>query len=265
MRVLKYGCKGEDVKWLQLLLNENGIKVAIDGSYGNITRNAVKEYQKSHGLVVDGYCGNATQKSLGMSDFMVTILDPKEYKLWVAGTPYGSPSYPLRTLKQWAELEGADKVWNLAFFVMNDKGKTHDEYGVVKGRTITYVRSKGRDVGYGGTAERLSFDAYNIFAGYKLAVKNGVKKSVSSVGKRARNANGQLKDGRFFVIQSITKQTESALVKYMTDNYKVDTMFIQDAGGSTGYYNANMDVLIACEREGTNGRPVATVVCAKKK
>lgn len=258
MRVLKRGCSGEDVKYLQLLLN-----IDIDGSFGPTTQNAVKAYQKAHGLVVDGSCGPATQKSLGLNDFMVTILDPKEKKLWCAGTPYGSPSYPLRTLKQWAELEDADEVWNLAFF--NTSGSGKDKFGPIKGRTLTYVRGKGFDIGYGGTDEKIYFDTNNGFAGYKLAIKDGKRKSVSAVGTRARNANGRLKDGRFFIVQTITKQTESAVAKYMAANYDVDIMFIQDSGGSTGYYNSSKNALIACEREGTQGRPVATVICAKKR
>lgn len=263
MRALRQGCVGEDVKWMQINLNKYGAKLTPDGSFGQLTKEAVKKYQKTHNLEVDGSCGPATQKSLGISDFIVFILDPKEYKLWIAGTPYGSSSYPLRTLKQWAEIEGADETWNLAFFNMTGSGK--DKYGAIKGRTLTYVKGKGKDIGYGGTPEKLSFDANNVFAGYKLAIKNGVKHPVSASGQRARNANGQLKDGRFFIVQSVTKQTEIAIVNYMANNYKVDTMFIQDAGGSTGYYNAKDRYLIAGEREGTNGRPVATAICAKKR
>lgn len=258
MRALKRGCKGADVKYLQLLLD-----IDVDGSFGPGTQNAVKNYQASHDLVVDGCCGPATQKSLGLNDFMVTILDPKELKLWCAGTPYGSTSYPLRTLKQWADLENADEVWNLAFFNMSGSGK--DKFGAIKGRTLTYVRAKGFDVGYGGTDEKIYFDTNNGFAGYKLAIKDGKRLSVSAVGSRARNANGRLKDGRFFIVQTVTKQTESAVAKYMASNYDVDIMFIQDSGGSTGYYNKAKNAIIAAELEGTQGRPVATVICAKKK
>lgn len=263
MRTLKHGCIGEDVKYLQYLLNQKGINVAIDGSYGPATVKAVKEYQGLHKLNQDGSCGPITRKSLGLTDYAVWILDPKKYELWVAGTPYSASSYPLKTLETWCKEEKADMTWNLAFFNMSGYGK--DKYGPIKGRTLTYVKSKGKDVGYGGTTEKIWFDSNNGFSGYKLAVKNGKKKSVSMAGKRARNANGQLKDGRFFIVQSITKQTEYEVVSHMINNYNVDTMFIQDSGGSTGFYYKSKDALIACEREGKNGRPVATVICAKKK
>lgn len=198
-----------------------------------------------------------------MSNFKVWVLEPDKQKYWVAGTPYGSPSYPLKTLKQWAEEEGADEVWNLAFFNMTGEGS--DQYGPIKGRTLTYVKAKGKDVGYGGTSEMVTMDSQNFFAGYKVAVKDGKRQKVSNSGKRARNANGTLKDGRIFIIQSVTKQTEYATVSYMMEHYDVDLMLIQDSGGSTGYYNKKSDTLIACEKEGANGRAVATVICAKDK
>lgn len=61
---LKSGSKGEGVKWLQWELNQSGAKLTIDGSFGPSTLAAVKNYQKSHGLEVDGKVGPATRKSL---------------------------------------------------------------------------------------------------------------------------------------------------------------------------------------------------------
>jgi peptidoglycan hydrolase-like protein with peptidoglycan-binding domain len=256
MRTLRKGMSGEDVRYLQYVLG-----ISADGSFGPATETAVKNKQKQTGLVADGSVGPATQKKWGLSDFIVHIFDKDQ--VWFAGTKYGSPSYPLRTLKQWAELEGADYVFNLAFFNMSGSGS--DKYGVIKGRTLTYLKAKGYDVGYGGTSEKLTIDANNICAGYKVGIVNGKAKPVSSVGKRARNANGQLQDGRYFHVQSVTTATEQELVQYMLKNYAVDLLLIQDAGGSTGFYDSKKDVLLAGEREGANGRAVASVVCVKEK
>jgi hypothetical protein len=170
---------------------------------------------------------------------------------------------PLYNLKAWAIKEKADYVFNLAFFNMTGVGS--DQYGTIKGRTLTYLKAKGYDVGYGGTSEKLTIDANNVCAGYKVGIVNGKAKSVSLTGKRARNANGQLKDGRYFHVQSVTTATEHALVQHMIKNYDVDLLLIQDAGGSTGFYDRKKDVLLAGEREGANGRPVASVVCVKEK
>ena len=62
-------------------------------------------------------------------------------------------------------------VYNLALFNMTGKGS--DKYGVIKGRTLQYLKAKGKDCGDGGTSEHLTLDADNAVAGWKLAIKDG--------------------------------------------------------------------------------------------
>ena len=53
--------RGDDVAALQSRLTEMGFDCGrVDGSYGNRTELAVKEFQKSVGAMVDGKCGPAT-------------------------------------------------------------------------------------------------------------------------------------------------------------------------------------------------------------
>lgn len=63
-RALQYRMTGSDVKWMQYQLNEKGYKVAIDGSFGPASLNAVKQFQGDNSLAVDGSCGPATQAAL---------------------------------------------------------------------------------------------------------------------------------------------------------------------------------------------------------
>lgn len=75
-KILKIGDTGEYVKWLQWELVEAGYgtaftyenkiysKVAIDGEFGPITDAALRLFQKSSKLKVDGECGNKTIKAL---------------------------------------------------------------------------------------------------------------------------------------------------------------------------------------------------------
>ena len=67
MRNLKKGCKGEDVRALQILLIGRGYScgsAGADSSFGPATDSAVRKYQKAMGLEVDGIAGKNTMSSL---------------------------------------------------------------------------------------------------------------------------------------------------------------------------------------------------------
>ena len=67
MRVLKKGCKGDDVRALQILLTGNGWgggRWGADGDFGAETEQAVIAYQKKKNLQVDGKAGPETMRSL---------------------------------------------------------------------------------------------------------------------------------------------------------------------------------------------------------
>lgn len=67
-RLIRKNSKGNDVKELQKRLRElnyNIGKYGIDGIAGNDTINAVKRFQRNHGLVADGIVGLRTANSLG--------------------------------------------------------------------------------------------------------------------------------------------------------------------------------------------------------
>lgn len=63
---LKFGSRGEAVKELKRLLNANGANLSVaNGNYLNSTRAAVKRFQQSKGLSVDGIAGPLTIQALG--------------------------------------------------------------------------------------------------------------------------------------------------------------------------------------------------------
>lgn len=70
VKTVQSGSTGNDVKLLQRLLKSNGCKgrdgknLTIDGSCGDNTVYAIKEYQKKKKLKVDGSAGNDTWKSI---------------------------------------------------------------------------------------------------------------------------------------------------------------------------------------------------------
>ena len=61
---IKKNMMGEGVAWLQWELVEAGYKIDIDGEFGNQTERALKEFQTSCKISVDGICGKITRKRL---------------------------------------------------------------------------------------------------------------------------------------------------------------------------------------------------------
>lgn len=83
---LRKGMKGEYVTLLQTKLVSKGYNVGsygIDGDFGSGTLKAVKEFQKDHGLDVDGVVGKKTWAALneqGSNLYTVTIPNLPKYK-----------------------------------------------------------------------------------------------------------------------------------------------------------------------------------------
>ncbi|AYC28733.1 N-acetylmuramoyl-L-alanine amidase [Paenisporosarcina cavernae] len=61
---LQCGDSGGEVKVMQELLVEAGLKISIDGSYGPATEKAVRAFQTTNNLSVDGYYGPVTKAKL---------------------------------------------------------------------------------------------------------------------------------------------------------------------------------------------------------
>ena len=198
-----------------------------------------------------------------MSSIRCDIYDRDEWGIWFAAAPYGAASKPAKTLKTWAAEESADVVYNLCLFNMSGSGS--DKYGVIKGRTLQYLKAKGVDCGYGGTSEKLTVSDGNVVSGVKVAVKDNVIQSLDKTIRRSRNMIGELADGRIIVVQSSDGCTEDEVVRYAAGRYTIDLLLVQDAGGSTGMYRAEDGYLFAPEKEGTDGRPVCSVVCFRRK
>lgn len=62
---ISYGSQGSDVVILQNLLNSKGFSCGIaDGIFGNLTKNALIDFQESNGLTPDSICGLNTWNKL---------------------------------------------------------------------------------------------------------------------------------------------------------------------------------------------------------
>ena len=90
--ILKLGSRGNEVKVLQEKLN-----LKADGIFGPLTEEAVKDFQRSNGLEVDGIVGVNTLSKLNLSVNKRTI---KELIVHCSATPEGK-DYSVDTIRQW--------------------------------------------------------------------------------------------------------------------------------------------------------------------
>lgn len=90
--VLKLGSRGNEVKALQEKLN-----LKADGIFGPLTEEAVKDFQRSNGLEVDGIAGANTLSKLNLS---VNKRNIKELIVHCSATPEGK-DYSVDTIRQW--------------------------------------------------------------------------------------------------------------------------------------------------------------------
>lgn len=82
MTTLKIGSRGEEVKLLQSKLN-----LIVDGIFGKLTDEAVRDFQKSKGLTVDGVVGAMTWDALGVISYNPRNI--KEIIVHYTATPQG--------------------------------------------------------------------------------------------------------------------------------------------------------------------------------
>ena len=61
---LRWGSQGSSVEQLQTALNEHSASLSVDGKFGKLTHGAVKDFQRSHDLQVDGVVGPETKGAL---------------------------------------------------------------------------------------------------------------------------------------------------------------------------------------------------------
>ncbi|ASK62400.1 cell wall-binding protein [Virgibacillus phasianinus] len=96
--LISAGDRGEAVSDVQSVLNNNGYDLNVDGIFGPITNDAVRDFQQDNDLLVDGIVGPHTKKALNTSDHTneqgITITEAPEQKTEseVVDTPADSQS-----------------------------------------------------------------------------------------------------------------------------------------------------------------------------
>ena len=139
LRVLKLGCKGEDVEQLQKDLQSLGYDIGswgVDGDFGNDTKNAVMQFQHDHGLVpIDGEVGDDTRKALkeALEKTEKPAVEPAPVKEPEPDAGIPRKNFQIREIKM--EDEGSDvklaqaalQCWGYTIVVTGIFGKEMDE------------------------------------------------------------------------------------------------------------------------------------------
>jgi len=110
-RTIKYTSPimtGEDVKWVQIALNQYGnYGLEVDGNFGPASQAATRKFQSAMGLSVDGAFGPASRSA--MQKWLNNVTEPKH---WDLPNPYDYSGVPNRTLKYTSPIiKGDDVKW----------------------------------------------------------------------------------------------------------------------------------------------------------
>lgn len=95
---ISYGSKGDDVRELQTILNNNGYNLSVDGIFGAKTQAAVKDYQRKNGLSVDGIVGVNTWGALTKASAATS--NPNQTATGTQATPAPSPTYEYKPYQE---------------------------------------------------------------------------------------------------------------------------------------------------------------------
>lgn len=138
--VLRVGSKGDTVRQLQERLNAVGFIVPVDGDFGTKTHEAVKGFQRSEGLKIDGIAGARTQEALERKAGERIVPPPSEQ------TPTAEQNQIDKVLERAPAIVGTGGVASL-LGALNESSQTLVVGGVViTGLVLVllYVMRKGR-------------------------------------------------------------------------------------------------------------------------
>ena len=109
MTLYKKGSRGEMVRQIQKALAGAGLKVIVDGYFGSITEEAVREFQSTHGLKADGIVGPATLTKLIPSRLKKSKRTITEIIIHCTATPEGK-DYTVDEIRKWHLARGFSDI-----------------------------------------------------------------------------------------------------------------------------------------------------------
>ena len=158
--ILKKGSSGDDVRFVQRALH-----LYEDGIFGPLTEEAVKEYQKTHGLVADGIVGDKTWAKLNGSSLKKSSRTINEIIVHCSATPEGQDT----TVEQITVSHKKRGFTTIGYhYVIYRDGSIHTGRNInVSGAHCTGHNTHSVGVCYVGGLENIPGVAYN-----KLPIKD---------------------------------------------------------------------------------------------
>lgn len=116
--ILKKGSRGDEVRALQTALH-----LYVDGIFGLLTEEAVKEYQKAHGLVADGVVGDKTWAKIRGTSLKKSRRTINEIIIHCSATKEGE-DYSVADITKWHKRRGFTTIGY--HYVVYRDGSVHE-------------------------------------------------------------------------------------------------------------------------------------------
>ena len=116
--ILKKGSRGDEVRALQTALH-----LYVDGIFGLLTEEAVKEYQKAHGLVADGVVGDKTWAKISGTSLKKSRRTINEIIIHCSATKEGE-DYSVADITKWHKRRGFTTIGY--HYVVYRDGSVHE-------------------------------------------------------------------------------------------------------------------------------------------
>ena len=189
---LRIGNRGSAVAFVQRLLRQRGYNVPVDGIFGNMTRNAVTNFQRRNNLSQTGLVDDGTWRALGVTclpgqyfpgndSSMGSVIDTPQIlpsfpstpaypgDSSIVDTPQTLPSFPDIPVWQEHELDGLNYTWeevgNYRYILTTNKSR------YAQGETV-YITFRKRNIS--DDTQVLRYPSDELFDFY-ISDRNGIE------------------------------------------------------------------------------------------
>lgn len=238
---LMNGARGQAVKDWQTKMNSIGYKLAVDGSFGPACVTACKQFQREHGLEIDGVAGIATQLALNAA---MTPSVPDYLAYGMKGSEVKTLQTNLNTLGYNLSVDGSfgPATKNAVLDYQRKKGLEVD--GCVGPATQAAIAADLKELASvlkpGATGDAVKTLQTNLNTlGYNLAVDGSFGPASTAAVKDYQKRKGLTADG---IVNSATRKAiEADLEAYKKRNSAIIDLKLTIDGVEKKCWAVNID------------------------